>query len=60
MKEFGFQNRKMYGNMRKEFDIIMDGMTPSIKEKIENLSRLLQKQEPTWWMETMWGIKMIS
>jgi hypothetical protein len=43
--------------MRKEFDIIKDGMTPTNQRKAREIVAPFAEAGATWWMETMWGTK---
>jgi len=60
MKEFVERNRKVRGSMRREFDIIKDGVTPDNEKKAKEIVTPYAESGATWWTETMWGVKRIS
>ena len=60
MKEFVESNRMVGGRMRREFDIIKDGVTPSNEKKAKEIVTPYAESGATWWTETMWGVKRIS
>jgi hypothetical protein len=57
MKEFLRKNRKIRGNLRREFDIIKDGMTPPNQRQARKIVEPLTEAGATWWIETMWEAK---
>jgi len=57
MKEFVERNRITRGRMRREFDIIKDGMTPANEKKAKEIVTPYAEAGATWWTETMWGVK---
>jgi len=60
MKEFVESNRMVGGRMRREFDIIKDGVTPSNEKKAKEIVTPYAESGATWWTETMWGVRRIS
>ena len=57
MKEFVSRNRKILGNRRREFDIIIDGITPTSQRKAGEIVAPFAEAGATWWTEVMWSTK---
>jgi alkanesulfonate monooxygenase SsuD/methylene tetrahydromethanopterin reductase-like flavin-dependent oxidoreductase (luciferase family) len=57
MKEFVSKNRKVLGNHRKEFDIIVDNMTTTDQANGREILEHFAEAGATWWTEAMWGTK---
>jgi alkanesulfonate monooxygenase SsuD/methylene tetrahydromethanopterin reductase-like flavin-dependent oxidoreductase (luciferase family) len=57
MKEFVSENRKAQGNRKREFDIIMDGVTPTSQREARKVVEPFAEAGATWWTEVMWGVK---
>lgn len=60
MKEFVAKNRAVRGRMRRDFDIIKDGVTPANEKKAGEIVAPFFASGATWWTETMWGAKRMS
>ena len=59
MEEFVERNRIVRGRMRRQFDIIKDGITPANEKKAREIVTPYAESGATWWTETMWGVRRI-
>jgi len=60
MKEFVERNRIVRGRMRREFDIVKDGVTPANEKKAKEIVTPYAESGATWWTETMWGVRRMG
>jgi len=60
MKEFVERNRIVRGRMRREFDIVKDGVTPANEKKAKEIVTPYAESGATWWTETIWGVRRMG
>ena len=60
MKAFVEKNRVVKGTMRRDFDIIKDGVTPMNEKNARKIVAPYAESGATWWTETLWGVMRID